>query len=121
MWRVNSSGRQGLAMNPSAPAAIARSRASTEHVAGQHEDGDVLRARVGLELRDRVPAAQAGQRSIHQDDGRLQLLRHLEAAHRIRGTRYAQPVEFQVIRVHLARIVEILNEQHERRGNSHRP
>ena len=41
------------------------------------------RARVALELLDRVPAAQTGKRGIHQDDRGLELLGHLQSTDRI--------------------------------------
>ena len=114
MWRVSSSGRHGLAMKPSAPAASARSRASPSTWPVSMRTG-MCRVRGWPSAPDRVPAAQTGQRRVHQDEEGCSSCGQLQAAHRVRGARDAQPVELQVFRVHLARIVEVFDEQDERR------
>src|SRR5262245_11141027 len=89
-------------------------RCARERVSGQRDDRNIPSPLVRLELPCRLPAVHPRERQIHQDqigDEREGLLKRLVAVARFSD---AKPAESQVLRVHLARILIIVNDQNQR-------
>jgi hypothetical protein len=92
-----------------------------QRVPGEREDGDVLRLRIRLEAARGFPAVHARQRKVHQHDVRQQVARHVHGLQTVARLRHAEAGKLEVRRVHLARILLVLDDEHERPcANRHR-
>ena len=69
---------------------------------------------VVLQPARRLPAVHPGQRQIHQDDVGQQLVRLLDRLDAVAGLGDVETGELQVRRVHLARVLVVLDHEHER-------
>jgi hypothetical protein len=87
---------------------------AVEGVAGEGHDGDLAGALVLLETSRRLPAVDAREGEVHQDEVRDQIERLVERLVPVRGFFHAESGEPQVGGVHLPAIVEIVH--HEDQG-----
>src|SRR5581483_6545680 len=83
-----------------------------ERVSGQRDDGDRRRALVGFEPTGRFPAVHDGQRQVHQDDVGRRVDGALQRFHPVRRFDDVEAGELQVLRIHLAGIRIVVDDQH---------
>ena len=82
-------------------------------MAGQRHDRDVARPLVALQPPRRFPAVHPRQREIHQHDVGQQLARLLDRLDAVGRFRHLEARELQVGGVHFARILVVLDHEHE--------
>src|SRR5439155_11390615 len=86
-----------------------------QRVTGEREDENVPGPRILLDGAGRLPSIDAGQREIHDDEVRHQLRGLAEGLFAIDRLGHTQARELEVRRVHLAVVVVVVDDQHERR------
>ena len=82
-----------------------------QHVAGEHQDGNVAGAVVRLQFDDRIPAGHPGQARVHQDEVGGAFHGQLDRLDGRRRDDDVEALEFEVRRVHLARVREVVHQE----------
>ena len=100
--------------NASQPASRAPSACPASACPVSATIGNVPRALVALQPPRRLPAVHSRQRQIHQDDVGQQLARLLDGLHAVGRLGHLEARELQVRGVHLARVLIVLDHEHER-------